>query len=481
MKELFSSRYFALIFIPVSFIFILIYSWATSPLFLGDGLDSSIFKTIGLGLTQGKIPYTDLFDHKGGLLFLIQAAGYVTGTGRWGLFIIQVLFLTLTLISIYSSASLFIENKKAFGATMACLLFYTVFIESGNQCETYMLPFTGTALYLALRFIKSGAYRHPIRYSLIYGLCFAAAFWIRPNDAVSQVGAIMAGIFILLVVRKEYTNALGNAIAFLGGAAAASFPLMAFFAYHDSLYGLLEGTFLYNMKYVSEGGMPSIEMILIPLVIFGSIILMNFLKKEKDLNYIFIPMLILTLLLIGKRNYPHYLIIMVVPSAILFSYIIREKWRIVLSILLIGIAIPSFRQYRFISASFKAREQIETFFSQTERIISHIPEDKRDEVWSLNLLLSSSSENPNVISTLGAILRCGITPCNRIFVPFHLNTFPEEEKIFTNMPEWVLADPTTNGFDEYTDFLSRNYTVIDSTDSLSVGDLVLYRLNDRDL
>ena len=68
MKKLFNSRYFLLIFIPISFIFTLIYSWTISPLFLGDGVDSSIFKTIGLGLTQGKLPYIDLFDHKGGLL-----------------------------------------------------------------------------------------------------------------------------------------------------------------------------------------------------------------------------------------------------------------------------------------------------------------------------------------------------------------------------------------------------------------------------
>ena len=39
MKKLFNSRYFLLIFIPISFIFTLIYSWAISPLFLGDGVE----------------------------------------------------------------------------------------------------------------------------------------------------------------------------------------------------------------------------------------------------------------------------------------------------------------------------------------------------------------------------------------------------------------------------------------------------------
>lgn len=472
-------RYLPYTFLPIAFLFTLIYSWATSPLFLGDGLDSSIFKTIGLGLTQGKIPYTDLFDHKGGLLFLIQAAGYLAGPGRWGLFIIQVLSLTVTLLFTYKTACLLIDRKKAFGASMACLLLYTVFVESGNQCETYMLPFTSLTLYLALSFFTNDTHRHPLFYSLVYGLCFAAVFWIRPNDAVSQTGSVMAGIFILLIVRKEYMNAIANAGIFLIGYAVISIPLMLFFAYHGSLQGLLDGTFLYNLKYVSGSGLPSIEMILIPTLVFGTIIWMNFKSHRNDLNFIFIPMLLLTLMLIGKRNYPHYLIIMTVPAVVFFAYLIREKWKTALVILLIGIAIPSFRQYRYIAASFKAQEEIESFFVQTHRILENIPEDMRDEVWSLNLLSSSCTDNPNVVSTLGALLDFGITPCNRIFVPFHLASFPEDEKIFSHMPEWVVADPTMNGFEEYAEFLHDNYVVIDSTDSTSVGDIVLYRLKEE--
>lgn len=479
MNKLFNSRYFPLIFIPISFVFTILYSWATSPLFLGDGVDSSIFKTIGLGMVQGKMPYVDLFDHKGGLLFMIQALGWLTAPGRWGLFLVQVVFMSVTLFYLYRTACLFLNSSKAFGATMSSLLLYVIFMESGNQCETYMLPFTAVTLYLAVRYMSGQEKgKHPLYYSLVYGIAFAACFWIRPNDAVSQVGSVMAGIFLFLMVRKEFSNAILNAIMFIAGCAVVTIPVMAFFESKDCLLPLIDGTLLYNIKYVSESELPSAQMILVPAFILGFLIWMSIRKEQKDMNYIFIPMLILTLLLIGKRDYAHYLIIMVPAALLLFTYVIRERWNIFLGVLLIGLAILSVRHHKYIIKSFEVREDIEAFFEQTRRIIDNVPEDERDHIWNLNLLTASNDDRPNIFSTLEAMLDYGITPCNRVFVHLHIETFGEEEQIYAHNPKWVMADPTRNRFEDYQEFMEENYDVIDSTDGTCVGDVVLYKRKD---
>lgn len=476
MKHTFNSRYFPLIFIPIAFLFTLIYSWATSPLYLGDGLDSSIFKTIGLGMTQGRMPYTDLFDHKGGILFLIQYLGCLISTSRWGLFIVQIIFLSASLFFLFRTACLFLDEKKGFMATIAGLFLYMLFMESGNQCESYALPFTALSLYLALKHVSvNGNGKHPLVYSLIYGICFAFVFWIRPNDAVSQIGSIMTGIFILLIVKKEYRNAILNAMTFIGGCALISIPVVAYFAVHDCLLPLLDGTFLYNLKYVSDNGMPSAQMILMPTFVFGFLILMSIKKKQASMNFIFIPMLVLTLMLIGKRDYAHYLIIIVPPAVVMFSMIIRERWRVIMGILLLAIAIASVRQHRYVLKSFETRSDIEAFFQQTRRIIGNVPEEERSQIWSLNLLVASNEDSPNVISTLEAMIDSRVTPCNRVFVYFHLETFSEDEKVTAHMPEWILADPTCNQFEDYEDFLNENYIVVDSTDGTCTGDVVLYK------
>ena len=101
-------------------------------------------------------------------------------------------------------------------------------------------------------------------------------------------------------------------------------------------------------------------------------------------------------------------------------------------------------------------------------------------VWSLNLLTASNDDRPNIFSTLDALLDSRITPCNRVFVYFHLETFGEEEQVFTNMPKWIVADPTRNYFEDYEDFLGEKYEIIAATDGTCVGDITLYRRIDGD-
>ena len=233
------------------------------------------------------------------------------------------------------------------------------------------------------------------------------------------------------------------------------------------------------MKYASDSGLPSIQMILVPLFVYGFLIWMAVRHRQGDLNFIFIPMLVLTLLLIGKRNFGHYLIIISIPAVLLFSFIIKEKWRAVMIILLLAIAVLSIRPHKYVIKSVKTHEDLEAFFQQTERMIDNIPENERDSVWNLNLLRAAKDNRPKIFSTLNAFMNSGITPCNRVFVYFHLPTFPESETVRYNMPKWILADPTDNGFDNYEAFLNENYTVIDSTDGTCVADVVLYRRKDE--
>jgi len=66
----------------------------TSPLYRGNTeLDSSIFIYIATQMHEGKVPYRDLFDHKGPALYFVEYLGAFGGTiGIWVL-------LTLSLAS----------------------------------------------------------------------------------------------------------------------------------------------------------------------------------------------------------------------------------------------------------------------------------------------------------------------------------------------------------------------------------------------
>ena len=97
-KKLIDSKFFnILLMVLVAFAFLLLYSFSTSPLYVNEGMDSCVFKTIGLGILNGKVPYVDIFDHKGPLLYIIEFVGDALA-GFGGIWIIELVLIFVTLV-----------------------------------------------------------------------------------------------------------------------------------------------------------------------------------------------------------------------------------------------------------------------------------------------------------------------------------------------------------------------------------------------
>ena len=72
----------------------------TSPLFpYYNNSDSAIFMLIGKGMAEGKLCYVDLFDHKGPILFFIQALGWKIG-GRTGIWLLECIAMLVSVAAI---------------------------------------------------------------------------------------------------------------------------------------------------------------------------------------------------------------------------------------------------------------------------------------------------------------------------------------------------------------------------------------------
>lgn len=92
-----SSSKLTIILLICSIIFVTCFSYCTSPLYkYYYGGDSAQFLTIGKLWYDGKVPFIDVFDHKGPLIFFIDMLGYYIGGGqKFGIVIIQVIFIFL--------------------------------------------------------------------------------------------------------------------------------------------------------------------------------------------------------------------------------------------------------------------------------------------------------------------------------------------------------------------------------------------------
>lgn len=478
-RNLFEHPALPVLFLPAAFLFLLIYSWTTSPLYLMEGDDSATFKIIGLGLLQGKLPYTDLFDHKGPVLFFIQALGLGLIPGKWGLFLLQTVNVSVALYLMFRSACLFTDRRKAFFATLLTLVPFVDFIKEGNQCEEWMLPWIAGTLYLALSyFVRRKECPHPVSRALFYGICCGVLFFIRPNDAVSQTGAVMTGIFVHELVCRRWHNALFNALSFGAGCLLIAVPVFLFFLGEGTVPDMLFGTIGYNLTYASDAPLTSASagIFLVPLIFCGTLIVLGRREKQPGFLYLFLPMLVFTLILIGKRDYYSYLIVLLPTVCVFFANALERQWKRAVTVLCLLFAVFSYRQHRILFRYAAEREEMAALYEESRELIRTVPEAERNEIWNDNLYHRSDERNPYIHSLLGIYLYNGITPGNRVFIDFHLPRFGAEERLPAHNPRWVLYAPASRMQDDAA-YLEQHYAEVARTSADSPYEIRLYRRN----
>ena len=243
-------------FIFISIIFVFLASLSTSPLYpFYYGGDSAQFQTIGRGWADGLIPYIDLFDHKGPLIFFIDMLGYSLTDSSNGIFIIQVLCMFVTIIALFK-ISLLITSKKLYGiiTVIMSLIVLTLVYGDGNLTEEYCLPLLSISTYFQLKWLYSypvlncNKFYHSPILAAIYGFTFGVTFLTRITNGITiSIGVLI--ISVLLIFKKQYLNLAKNALFFMCGFGMIVLPFIIYFTYHDALNDFFYATILYNIEY----------------------------------------------------------------------------------------------------------------------------------------------------------------------------------------------------------------------------------------
>lgn len=249
-----------LLFLLSALVGVALFTESTSPLFSGWGYDSAMFQTIGKYWAEGYLPYVDLYDHKGPMIFFINALGYGLD-GRNGVYIIQVLSIALS----EAIACRLLADRLGRGKSLALALLLPFVLaanwQEGNTTEEYILPLLLGSYLLMARWcgdLEEGRFTHRARAAFVYGLCFGFALMTRVTNALGVCLGV-AFITVLLAVKGEWKNLLANAGAFLLGTAVPVLPFCVYFAAHGALYDMWYGTLLYNLDYLSSSGFPRPE------------------------------------------------------------------------------------------------------------------------------------------------------------------------------------------------------------------------------
>ena len=236
-------------FLIISFLFMYSFSLWISPRYKNwYGCDASFFTLVGRGMLKGMVPYRDFYDLKGPYFFFIQALGQLIHKGHTGLFILEILSLFASLILIYNIGTMYISKKKTLGVIVFFLLAYISMLWGGNCLEEFCLPLNLLVIWLNLRYFSlNGIKKNLYLTAFITGICFTLMAFSKITAGSPLIG-LVAGVFILLLINKEFRQ-LGYYILYLTmGAMIAFLPLLIYYGYHNSILKMLYCTFIFGFN-----------------------------------------------------------------------------------------------------------------------------------------------------------------------------------------------------------------------------------------
>lgn len=213
--------------------------------------DTSVFLYIGRMMVKGRIPYKDLFDHKGIILYWIQYFGTqmdfggLIGSGVW---LIEIANMALFALASLKISSLFTDRRiTQYVAVFLTLCVFGKFLyEGGNYTEEYALPWIGFALYYFLKYFYTGTYR---RWDVfVLGFSFSVVFFLRPN-MIAVWAALLPIVFISFLMQKRWMDIRNCIVSFLCGCAVVCGAVLVYALCTDSLRDMIKYYFIFNFVY----------------------------------------------------------------------------------------------------------------------------------------------------------------------------------------------------------------------------------------
>ncbi len=240
--------------------------------------DGDVFRTVGWLMTKGYVPYRDIFDHKGPVLYFIQYLATFFAKVR-GIWVIEILFLGITVFVTYLIG-------RRFGGTLASI-FGILFTFSryavcgyGNSCEELSLPFIVVSMYFFLDYyLKSDSYitgdldkrkKHwfDLRIAVV-GFCFACVFLMKANFCAIWI-VFCVGIFVDCIYNKHWNSLWMFVISFILGACIVVIPVAVYLIANNALADFFYDYFTFNGLYSSDPRRVNIKTIVNSVVTFSN-------------------------------------------------------------------------------------------------------------------------------------------------------------------------------------------------------------------
>ena len=240
--------------LAISLLFLLICT-KSSPLYpFNDWVDANIYFTMGKGMMNGLIPYRDLFEQKGPLLYLIHGLGYlISNTTFLGVFVLEAIAFAIFLYFCHKIILLFLDIRYSIMSLplIAAIVLNTKAFSHGDSAEEFCLPLIAISLFYLINYFRT-VYPNPMnnRWVLINGCIAGCVLWIKFSLLGFWLGWVFS-ISMLPLLNREYLRMFKSWVFFLCGMVLATLPWIIYFGVNDAIIDWL-GTYIYaNTAYYS--------------------------------------------------------------------------------------------------------------------------------------------------------------------------------------------------------------------------------------
>ena len=249
--------------LALSVCFALVYYTFTTPLGPSIGSDNAMYMTMGAALAEGYAPYTQIFDHKGPLLFILQAVPQILSGGysTLAVFVQQVIFL-------FACLCLLAAIGRELGVwqllpQMVYLALIAANVGGGNLSEEYTNLFTLAGILMILWTFADGLPKTTkglfVR-AVLLGAMNMLCFLTRANNVLVLCAMTLAIAAWMLLARR-----MDLLVSCMGGFAAGlvlyALPMVIWMVYHDALAESFYGAIIHNMMYAETNGRSRLAML----------------------------------------------------------------------------------------------------------------------------------------------------------------------------------------------------------------------------
>ena len=431
--------------IGFAFCFLLSCELAINPFTLYSGYDSCIFEQMGLGIIKGYTPYVDLFDHKGFLLYLINASGLWMFSGHAGLYILLSLSLSATYLCWLRMADYLVSPSLRHIPALLALLFALIF-EGGNMTETWSLFWISLPIYYLVRYLTR---RQIISLPECFciGVCISMAANLRLNNIVPAF-TVCLYMFIDLCFRRAFRQLTYSILAVLGGFFVVTMALVGLYI---ALYGMqhLDAYWFacigFNLCYIDQFRHETLWQasgFYFPLLTLLVMLCQPHNHRNRLVWFTFCSFL-LTLLTTGTAYFAHYFTLFAPHIVLTISLSLTRTYSISLHVWrLAGIGLLALLAGLVAVFHSDIQQKIEDYCSREQAIrecascLSSLLPQQKSSVWNYNTMMKGA----NILT------RAGIVQCNRIFLQYQVEGSYGVEEIGTIeeiRPEVILVDEHT--------------------------------------